>query len=76
MPEQPCNGRLCMDGIGVDCLSTCLSTTQLAKAVAPKTLSHKTFPAKYAGRCKNCLLRIAEGDEIYVAEDGARHEGC
>lgn len=66
-----------MDGIGVDCLSTCLSTAQMARVVTkPASSSTKTFPAKYAGRCKNCLLRIAEGDEIYVAEDGARHEGC
>ena len=35
-----------------------------------------SFPARYPGRCSECLERIYEGDHIEMTDRGAVHADC
>lgn len=78
---QPCGGKLCMDGIGVDCIYTCMSKDQLKRAVSTPVRQSPdgsgAFAARYTGQCRVCKGRIEEGDSITVSSArGAVHESC
>lgn len=78
MAEQPCKGRLCMDGIGEDCLSTCLSPSAMRLATAPLRPSEKlvVFPARYPGKCQGCKHLVRKGENMAILDGRIYHEEC
>lgn len=73
---QPCNGRLCMDGVGADCIYTCMSSSQLLLATKIKDPPSQAFSAKFVSRCVSCRHMIQRGEMIVYREGMVEHEEC